>query len=128
LQNTPLAMAEGVFFSTLTRFLANGTDWVLGIGIALAAIGWLFGSSAPAAEIRRRTGADVEGEPGFAGWLRRYGRLLALALAVVAVIVLLALSVTVGQLLLIAVVVAVVATLLWFSASRKNVEPPAAEA
>ncbi|MCX6459036.1 MAG: hypothetical protein NTZ03_01885 [Actinobacteria bacterium] len=120
LQNTPLAAAEAAFFTTLTRFLTNGIEWMLGIGIAMAVLGWLFGQSAPAAKIRSWTRADVESAEGsgFAGWLRRYGRLLALAIGVSAIVIILALSLTLGQLLIVSVSLIVIGVLLWFGLGK----------
>lgn len=129
LQNTPLALAEGAFVSTLTRFLINGAAWMLGLGIAFALLGWLFGQSRPAEAIRAWTGANepVEGE-GVVPWLQRYGRLLALAAGIIVVAVLLALNLTVGQLLLITVAAIVIGALLWFGMQRREAQaqPPAA--
>jgi len=120
LQNTPLAAAEAAFFTTLTRFLTNGIEWMLGIGIAMAVLGWLFGQSAPAAKIRSWTRADVESAEGsgFTGWLRRYGRLLALAIGVSAIVIILALSLTLGQLLIVSVSLIVIGVLLWFGLGK----------
>ena len=120
LHNTPLAAAEAAFFTTLTRFLTNGIEWMLGIGIAMAVLGWLFGQSAPAAKIRSWTRADVESAEGsgFTGWLRRYGRLLALAIGVSAIVIILALSLTLGQLLIVSVSLIVIGVLLWFGLGK----------
>jgi hypothetical protein len=129
LQDTPLAVAEGAFVSTLTRFLINGAAWMLGLGIAIGLLGWLFGQSRPAGAIRAWTGADepVEGE-GVVPWLQRYGRLLALAAGIIVVAVLLALNLTVGQLMLIAVAAIAIGALLWFGMQRREerAQPPAA--
>ena len=122
LQNTPLAQAEAAFFTTLTRFLTNGVEWMLAIGIAMAVLGWLFGRSAPAAKIRSWTGADVESADGsgFVGWLRRYGRLLALAIGVSAIVIILALSLTLVQLLIVSIALIVIGTLLWLGLGKSK--------
>lgn len=143
LSSTPFAVAESVFFDTLTRFLADAINWLLIIGVGLGVGGWLFGSSRPALALRAWAGKATEsvtdsvsgGTEGMAGsiggtvasrsrslgaWVADNTRLLIIAIGAVAVVVVLALMLSTTQLLVVVLAALLIGGVLWLGRSRES--------